>query len=106
MPRPTKKCEKRRLRGRSRRNLFTMQKSIPIRALRTVCLFFAACGIVTATATPAAKRPPNVILITIDTVRADHVGCYGYKDIQTPTLDALGHDGIVFEHAISQVPLT
>jgi arylsulfatase A-like enzyme/Tfp pilus assembly protein PilF len=48
----------------------------------------------------------NVILITIDTVRADHVGCYGAKDVQTPTLDALARDGIVFERAISQVPLT
>src|SRR5579864_8618666 len=104
MPRPTKRCEKRKRRGRSRRNRFTMPKPIPIRALRTACLFFASCGIVTAANTPAVKRPPNVILITIDTVRADHVGCYGYKDIQTPTLDALGHDGIVFEHALSQVP--
>jgi choline-sulfatase len=55
---------------------------------------------------PARKTPPNVILITIDTVRADHLGCYGAKDIQTPTLDALAHDGILFERAISQVPLT
>jgi len=57
-------------------------------------------------AAPAAKPKPNVILITIDTVRADHLGCYGYKDIQTPTIDALAHDGILFERAISQVPLT
>ncbi|MBV9625049.1 MAG: sulfatase-like hydrolase/transferase [Acidobacteria bacterium] len=49
---------------------------------------------------------PNVLLITIDTVRADHLGCYGYAKIQTATLDALAHDGIVFEHAIAQVPLT
>ena len=83
-----------------------MHKRIFTRALRTVCFSFAACWIVTATTPPAARRPPNVILITIDTVRADHVGCYGYKDIQTPTLDALAHDGIVFEQAISQVPLT
>jgi len=76
------------------------------RILRLVCLFFVACEIVQAANTPSAKRPPNVILITIDTVRADHVGCYGYKDIQTPTLDALAHDGIVFERAVSQVPLT
>ena len=55
---------------------------------------------------PAHKSAPNVILITIDTVRADHLGCYGAKQIQTPTLDALAHDGIVFERAISQVPLT
>src|SRR5207302_715243 len=58
-------------------------------------------------ATPYARRTkPNVILITIDTVRADHVGCYGATGIQTPTLDALARDGIVFERAISQVPLT
>jgi choline-sulfatase len=46
------------------------------------------------------------LLITIDTVRADHIGCYGYSKIQTPTLDSLAHDGIIFERAISQVPLT
>jgi arylsulfatase A-like enzyme/Tfp pilus assembly protein PilF len=57
--------------------------------------------------TNANRRiPTNVILITIDTVRADHTGPYGAKDVQTPTLDALARDGIVFERAISQVPLT
>jgi len=45
-------------------------------------------------------------LITIDTLRADHVGCYGAQTVRTPTLDALAHDGVVFERAISQVPLT
>ncbi len=58
-----------------------------------------------ATAHPS-KQSPNVILITIDTVRADHVGCYGAKDVHTPTLDSLARDGVVFERAISQVPLT
>jgi arylsulfatase A-like enzyme/Flp pilus assembly protein TadD len=47
-----------------------------------------------------------VILITIDTLRADHVGCYGAQTVKTPTLDALAHDGVVFERALSQVPLT
>jgi arylsulfatase A-like enzyme/Flp pilus assembly protein TadD len=61
---------------------------------------------VAAPAQAAPKSRPNVILITMDTVRADHLGCYGAKDIQTPTLDGLAHDGTVFEHAISQVPLT
>jgi arylsulfatase A-like enzyme/Flp pilus assembly protein TadD len=60
-----------------------------------------------AVSPPAVRKPAvNVILITIDTVRADHLGCYGAKDTQTPTLDALARDGIVFERAISQVPLT
>ena len=54
----------------------------------------------------ATGAKPNIILITIDTVRADHVGCYGAKNVETPTLDSLAHDGIVFERAISQVPLT
>src|ERR1019366_5589002 len=49
---------------------------------------------------------PKVILITIDTLRADHVGCYGARDVKTPTLDGLAHDGVVFERAISQIPLT
>lgn len=49
---------------------------------------------------------PSVILITIDTLRADHVGCYGARAVKTPTLDALAHDGVVFERALSQVPLT
>ena len=56
---------------------------------------------------PASKaRAVNVILITLDTVRADHLGCYGNRRIKTPTLDALAADGIVFDRAIAQVPLT
>jgi arylsulfatase A-like enzyme/Flp pilus assembly protein TadD len=42
----------------------------------------------------------------MDTLRADHVGCYGATQVKTPVLDALGRDGIIFEHAFSQVPLT
>src|SRR6202167_3838880 len=49
---------------------------------------------------------PSVVLITIDTLRADHVGCYGARTVKTPILDGLAHDGVVFERAISQVPLT
>ena len=56
--------------------------------------------------TPSNATRPSVILITIDTLRADHVGCYGAQTVRTPTLDALAHDGVVFERAISQVPLT
>ena len=63
-------------------------------------------GSAAVAAPPAHKLSPNVILVTIDTVRADHIGCYGAKQVQTPTTDALAHDGILFEHAISQVPLT
>ena len=53
-----------------------------------------------------ASANASVIMITIDTLRADHVGCYGAQAVKTPTLDGLARDGVVFEHALSQVPLT
>ncbi|MCK4341943.1 MAG: sulfatase-like hydrolase/transferase [Phycisphaerae bacterium] len=54
---------------------------------------------------PAAKAP-SVLLITLDTTRADHLGCYGYKEAETPALDALAASGVLFEQAFVQVPLT
>jgi len=54
-----------------------------------------------------AQTPkPNVLLITIDTVRADHVGAYGYTKPTTPTLDRLAREGVRFADATSQAPLT
>ena len=52
------------------------------------------------------KKNLNVILITIDTLRADRLGCYGYKKIKTPNLDNICKSGVKFEMCISQVPLT
>src|SRR5437773_972560 len=54
----------------------------------------------------ARSSRPSVLLITLDTVRADHVGCYGYSKIETPNLDRLASDGIRFSHAYAQVPIT
>ncbi len=59
-------------------------------------------------ATPPAERRPalcpgcNVILISLDTVRADHVGAYGYPKPTTPNVDALAAHAAVFDRAISQ----
>jgi arylsulfatase A-like enzyme/Tfp pilus assembly protein PilF len=55
-------------------------------------------------ATSAAHAP--VIIISIDTLRADHLPAYGYKDVATPHLDALRRDAVLFENAWSHVPLT
>jgi choline-sulfatase len=49
---------------------------------------------------------PNVLLVTIDTLRADHVGAYGAEGVATPTLDALAARGVLFEQAMAAVPLT
>ena len=54
----------------------------------------------------AATDPPNVILITLDTVRADRMGFLGSKLGLTPQLDALASQSVVFEHAYSQAPIT
>lgn len=51
-------------------------------------------------------KKPNVILITMDTTRADHLACYGYPDVRTPNLDALAGRGVVFEQAATATPLT
>jgi arylsulfatase A-like enzyme/Tfp pilus assembly protein PilF len=48
----------------------------------------------------------NLLLITLDTVRADRLRCYGYKDISTPNMDFLAANGVLFENAISPAPLT
>src|SRR6266403_5712522 len=49
---------------------------------------------------------PDVYLITIDTLRADHVGCYGYKQVETPALDALAAAGVRFTQAFTHSPIT
>ncbi len=50
--------------------------------------------------------PINVVFITLDTVRADHLHCYGYDKIKTPAIDALAANGVLFEKAVAQTPLT
>ena len=51
---------------------------------------------------PAEERPPNVVLISIDTLRADHVGSYGYARPTTPVLDSVAEEGVRFANAFSQ----
>ncbi|NOZ19526.1 MAG: sulfatase-like hydrolase/transferase [Planctomycetes bacterium] len=51
-------------------------------------------------------RPRNVLLITIDTLRPDHLGCYGYGNIRTPNIDRLAEEGVRFEKVVVPVPLT
>jgi len=66
---------------------------------------FLVCAFTGSGAGPAPGKP-NVVLITLDTVRADRMGFLGSKKPLTPHLDALAREGIVFEHAYSQAPIT
>ena len=66
-------------------------------ALLSYCVFANLC---------VAANPRNIFLITIDTLRADHVHCYGYSQIQTPALDDLAKDGVRFAQAFTPSPIT
>ncbi len=48
----------------------------------------------------------NVLVVTFDTTRADHLGCYGHDGVRTPVLDALAAAGVLFEQAVAPVPIT
>ena len=76
-----------------------------LRRLFVISVFFASAALPALSQTPA-KSSPNVVLITIDTLRADHLGCYGYKQIKTPNIDGLAADGVRFERAFAVVPVT
>ena len=67
-----------------------------------LCVLWLAASAMAA----APHHPPNVILITLDTMRADHMGFLGSQRGLTPNLDALARQSVVFTHAYSQVPLT
>ena len=54
----------------------------------------------------AEKRPVPVIIIAVDTLRADHLGCYGYPRPTSPVLDALAKKGILFKRCFTPSPLT
>jgi tetratricopeptide (TPR) repeat protein len=76
-------------------------------------LFFRylGCFVVLCAITCSARleaRPPqqSVILISVDTLRADHLGCYGYRAQPTPNIDRLASGGTLFGQASTQAPLT
>jgi arylsulfatase A-like enzyme len=78
-----------------------------MRAVRTLPVLWAI--VVTCLASPNqrdSQTPPNIFLITIDTLRADHVHCYGYDRIKTPALDELANEGIRFAEAFTPSPIT
>lgn len=77
-----------------------MKKKITVIPVLTaaLCTAFIVCG------TP--NDPPNVIFIVVDTLRADHLGCYGYERDTSPHIDALSRESVVFKNAVSQAPWT
>jgi arylsulfatase A-like enzyme len=78
--------------------------------LRPIAIVLALVSLVAALSLRGmiARRDPrlNVLLITVDTLRADHVGSYGYAGAQTPAIDALAARGLRFTQATTVAPLT
>jgi arylsulfatase A-like enzyme len=75
----------------------------PIRLRNLALLALALAGAACDDPAPARK---NVILITLDTTRADYLSCYGYPEATTPSLDALASEGTLFEMALSTAGVT
>ena len=77
-------------------------RSSQIASILLACVvFFTGCG-----KDENRFSQPPIILISIDTLRADRLPAYGSSRIATPAIDRLAADGIVFENAYAQVPLT
>ncbi len=80
--------------------------------MRDWLFLWTSLGILALGCSAAGPEPelrleaPNLILISIDTLRADHLGCYGYDRPTTPTLDRLCEDAVVFSEAIAHAPST
>ncbi len=71
-----------------------------------LCCHLAAASVVAREQAPGKAPRPDVFLITIDTLRADHVHCYGYDRIRTPALDQLAKQGVRFAEAFTPSPIT
>ena len=75
----------------------TRRISLALALIAGISLVFA-CG--------ESKRRPNVLLIGVDTLRRDHLGCYGYGPDTSPAIDELARKGTLFEHAVAPSPWT
>ena len=77
-----------------------------VRAFRVALFCWLTTNLTVAAVLQKQEAKPNVFLITIDTVRADHIHCYGYERIETPAIDGLAEDGILFAQAFTPSPIT
>src|SRR3954469_17621777 len=90
-----------------RQRFRSMDMKRAIRSLGVVLVLTAATGLRSDVAAASAGRTAwNVLLITLDTTRADRLGAYGFAAAATPNIDRLAREGVLFEQAESAAPLT
>jgi len=97
----------RRLLGGERSLLrrFWLGASHPVALAVALCLVLAP-PLASRALKNGARGKPNFVLISLDALRYDHLGCYGYPRETSPRMDRLAREGIKFEWAISQAPTT
>jgi arylsulfatase A-like enzyme/Flp pilus assembly protein TadD len=87
-----------------------MRHRVSLSGVQGAKKLIVSCAIwATGLSAQSPQRPasqPNVFLVTIDTLRADHIHCYGDASIQTPGLDNLAKDGVRFAQAFTPSPIT
>ena len=71
--------------------------------MRTVCSIAVLALMSSCETTPAAQEGPSVLIITLDTTRADRLGPYGYIGAITPTYDRFAADGTVFNLSLIHI---
>jgi len=106
-----------------RSSLGRLVRRLPRRAFAAVALLLAIAIAAAWLAWPRPTRSPggielgglpagvsrdrlNLVLVTLDTTRADRIGAYGARDVETPAIDALAREGVLFEQAVAVAPLT
>jgi len=91
-----------------------MLRMAAIRGAQGLIMLLAAVAIVVncaawvlpSSARRSVQTKPNIIFIMLDTLRADHLGCYGYDLPTTPNIDRFARESTRFQHAVSQAPYT
>lgn len=66
-----------------------------------LCAVFAGCG-----GRGSSAPPRNVVIIVLDALRADRLGCYGHEEARSPTIDRLAAEGVLFQNAVAQCCFT
>ena len=75
--------------------------SVPTACRRLFWLAPLVVSVAVVACSPAREEPPNVVLLIVDTLRADKLGCYGFPADVSPEIDALAAQGVLFEHVVA-----
>ena len=93
-------------RASNKNNDHRISRSLGHPIILLLYLMLASCAPVNAVAAEDDTARPSLVLISLDTLRADHLSAYGYTKIRTPHIDSFAQGGLLFTQAEAQVPLT